>query len=165
MTLHSVTSKAESKDTEAELALSASPASSPPLPEGGLKFYWKEKNQKSLDGLPGLLSAFNSTRSFAIMADKEIIDSEEIEPVDESVSAGASATPSSAALNELDLNPSSKQHAKLPFCGPVIASMWLETKPLLGFALGWLICFIWVHHEKVFPWLVQASIVNKVWKF
>ena len=36
----------------------------PPRPEKGLKYYWKLKNTQSLDGLPGVLVAPDSTRPF-----------------------------------------------------------------------------------------------------
>jgi len=36
----------------------------PPRPENGLKQYWMTANAKSLDGLPGILSAHESTKSF-----------------------------------------------------------------------------------------------------
>jgi len=34
------------------------------LPETGLKWYWKNNNTASIDGLPGLQSAFCSTKMF-----------------------------------------------------------------------------------------------------
>jgi len=163
MTLSHWTLKRESKDAEAELALSASSCfpASPPRPEEGLKFYWKEKNQKSLDGLPGLLSAFNSTTTFPIArADKEMIEES---VVDESEATGAT----SAAVNELNSNSFSMQHPKLPFYGSTMALTWREAKPVVGFVLGWLSCLIWIHHEKVFPWLQTSALItySKVWKF
>jgi hypothetical protein len=50
----------ESADRVAE----ATSPSTPRLPEKGLKRYWAEKNAKSLDGLPGILSAHQSTKPF-----------------------------------------------------------------------------------------------------
>jgi hypothetical protein len=38
--------------------------SSSEVPENGLKGYWKFKNTKSLDGLPGIQTAYQSTRRF-----------------------------------------------------------------------------------------------------
>jgi hypothetical protein len=37
---------------------------SPPRPEKGLKWYWMFRNAKSLDGLPGVLYAHESTKPF-----------------------------------------------------------------------------------------------------
>lgn len=34
------------------------------LPDGGLKWYWREKNGRSLDGLPGVVTAFASGVGF-----------------------------------------------------------------------------------------------------
>lgn len=42
------------------------------LPEDGLKHYWKERNAKSLDGLPGLLSAPESRTRFLPVDPKSI---------------------------------------------------------------------------------------------
>lgn len=36
----------------------------PPRPKGGLKEYWQKKNAQSLDGLPGLAVAHESTTRF-----------------------------------------------------------------------------------------------------
>lgn len=59
--------------------ISASAHGEPPLPEKGLKYYWKLKNTQSLDGLPGVLVAPDSTRPFekreghVIQSDEEIV--------------------------------------------------------------------------------------------
>lgn len=159
MTLHNWTLKRESKDAEVELALRSASScfpASPPRPEEGLKFYWKEKNQESIDGLPGLLSAFNSTTTFAItQADKEMIGDDGSE-----VANGAT---SAASSKELNSNSFSMQH----LYGPMMALTWPEAKLLVGFVLGWMSCLIWIHHEKVFPWLQTSALAtySKVWKF
>jgi len=52
----------EAVDIEAELNMD--PESTPPLPKKGLKRYWFDTNQKGQDGLPGLLSGYESTTRF-----------------------------------------------------------------------------------------------------
>jgi hypothetical protein len=48
----------------ADKAAEATSPSIPPRPNKGLKWYWAEKNAKSLDGLPGILSAHLSAKAF-----------------------------------------------------------------------------------------------------
>ncbi|RDB30049.1 Pyridoxamine 5'-phosphate oxidase family protein ustO [Hypsizygus marmoreus] len=52
----------ELADIEAEAKIES--CSIPPRPENGLKQYWVVRNAKSLDGLPGVLSGFESTTRF-----------------------------------------------------------------------------------------------------
>lgn len=59
MRLHTLFAQKEGEDIKAETADGAEP-----LPEKGLKWYWKTKNTSSIDGLPGLQNAFCSTKVF-----------------------------------------------------------------------------------------------------
>lgn len=59
MRLHIMAAQKEGEDIKAETANGAQP-----LPEKGLKWYWKTKNTSSIDGLPGLQNAFCSTKLF-----------------------------------------------------------------------------------------------------
>ena len=67
MTLHIMAARKESEDVKAE-ACTACP-DGPPLPEKGLKWYWKNHNTSSIDGLPAFRDAFKSTTIF----DEEIV--------------------------------------------------------------------------------------------
>lgn len=62
MKLHAMAARKESEDVKAESCITM--GSEPPLPEQGLKSYWKNHNAKSIDGLPAVLTAFNSTTTF-----------------------------------------------------------------------------------------------------
>lgn len=52
----------ESEDIKAEACTTC--ADGPPLPEKGLKWYWKNQNASSIDGLPAFRNAFKSTTMF-----------------------------------------------------------------------------------------------------
>jgi hypothetical protein len=60
MRLHIMSVQKEGEDIKAETTDGAEP-----LPEKGLKWYWKTNNTSSIDGLPGLQNAFCSTKVFA----------------------------------------------------------------------------------------------------
>jgi hypothetical protein len=62
MKLHAMAARKESEDVKAESCIAL--GSEPPLPEQGLKWYWKNHNAKSIDGLPAVSTAFNSTTIF-----------------------------------------------------------------------------------------------------
>lgn len=62
MKLHGFFARKESEDIKAESCTTM--ASEPPRSGKGLKAYWESKNIKSIDGLPALLTAFNSTTTF-----------------------------------------------------------------------------------------------------
>lgn len=70
MTLHNMAARKEFEDVKAESCIKndsrsgALVADTPPLPEKGLKSYWKTYNVKSIDGLPGLQDAFRSLTTF-----------------------------------------------------------------------------------------------------
>jgi len=64
---------AERADIEAESGHDVGEC--PPRPPNGLKNYWKVKNAISLAGLPGVLSAFNSTQPF----ERRVIDFEKLD--------------------------------------------------------------------------------------
>jgi hypothetical protein len=68
MRLHLFASNREAKDVETETSIS----------KDGLKTYWKENNQKSIDGLPGLLSAYDSPTKFVKSDEKWGQDDESI---------------------------------------------------------------------------------------
>ncbi|KAF8876499.1 hypothetical protein BD779DRAFT_1560391 [Infundibulicybe gibba] len=53
----------EAADSEADVN-SPGERELPPMPEKGLRWYWREKNGKSLDGLPGMMTAQNSMKPF-----------------------------------------------------------------------------------------------------
>ena len=57
----SVVREREDIEAESEHAFSGE---GPPLPNGGLKKYWLERNARSLDGLPGIMSAYESMTPF-----------------------------------------------------------------------------------------------------
>ena len=55
----------EIADIEAETLMDASPSCAvPPRPPNGIKNYWMSKNQRSIDGLPGLVTCPDSTAGF-----------------------------------------------------------------------------------------------------
>ncbi|KAF8629502.1 hypothetical protein AX17_005628 [Amanita inopinata Kibby_2008] len=58
----SVAKREAADNTFVEASTPAS--SSPDLPNTGLKWYWQNKNAKSIDGLPGIQTAFLSSRRF-----------------------------------------------------------------------------------------------------
>ncbi|KAF8184808.1 hypothetical protein BJ912DRAFT_974135 [Pholiota molesta] len=62
MRLHGFFARKESEDIKAESCTTME--SEPPRSDKGLKAYWESKNIKSIDGLPALLTAFNSTTTF-----------------------------------------------------------------------------------------------------
>jgi hypothetical protein len=62
MRLHGFFARKESEDIKAESCTIME--SEPPRSDKGLKAYWESKNIKSIDGLPALLTAFNSTTTF-----------------------------------------------------------------------------------------------------
>ncbi|KJA22563.1 hypothetical protein HYPSUDRAFT_67026 [Hypholoma sublateritium FD-334 SS-4] len=62
MKLHIMAARKESEDIKAESCTIC--ADGPPLPEKGLKSYWKLNNANSIDGLPAMRDAFKSTTMF-----------------------------------------------------------------------------------------------------
>lgn len=119
MKLHNMSSSEEAKDIEAETC--ASTSDTPPLPKGGLKIYWKENNQKSMDGLPGLLSAFNSPTKFVTKStEKWGQDDESIPSSDKPLEA----SPGRSGL-----------------------FYWMDIKLFLCFLLGWVACVIWTNPQ------------------
>lgn len=62
MLLHRIAGKKEGADIQAETTCPE--AQEPPRPYGGLKLYWKNKNARSIDGLPGLAVAHASLTRF-----------------------------------------------------------------------------------------------------
>ena len=114
MKLHSFASAREAKDVEAETSMSC------PLPKDGLKMYWKEKNEKSIDGLPGLLSAFDSHTKFVIKS------TENWGQDDESPGGPFKASPGIDAARGI--------------------FSWTDIKLFLCFLLGWVACVIWTGH-------------------
>ncbi len=81
--LHSWAAQRQNADNEAEekaLASCDSDSASPacfPASESGLKHYWKDRNAKSLDGLPGLRSAPESRTGFFPIDPKTIRDKQQ----------------------------------------------------------------------------------------
>ena len=119
MKLHSFASAREAKDVEAETSMESTSSSiiSCPLPKDGLKMYWKEKNEKSIDGLPGLLSAFDSHTKFVIKP------SEKWGQDDESPGEPLKASPGIYVARGI--------------------FSWTDIKLFLCFLLGWVACVIW----------------------
>lgn len=72
--------KREETDIEAEAELEPT-CTAPPRPKNGLKQYWITTNTKSLDGLPGLLSAYNSSKPFM---QKDVVFKKDIEGTESS---------------------------------------------------------------------------------
>jgi len=135
MKLHSMTSSREAKDIHAETCASTS-GCTPPLPEGGLKLYWKENNQKSIDGLPGLLSAYGSPTKFVIKS------TEKWGQDDESI-------PSSG--KPLEASP-----------GRTGLFSWIDVKLFLCFLLGWVACVIWTNFQLgIILRALSPSVVRK----
>ncbi|KAF9479205.1 hypothetical protein BDN70DRAFT_703892 [Pholiota conissans] len=62
MRLHSMAAHKEMEDVKAESCTTMD--SEPPRPKTGLKSYWANHNIESIDGLPGLQSAFESMTTF-----------------------------------------------------------------------------------------------------
>ncbi|KAF8965391.1 hypothetical protein BDZ97DRAFT_780378 [Flammula alnicola] len=113
-------SNVSSTDTDTSATSSAGgPANAltePPLPEKGLKHYWKANNVKSIDGLPGLQSAFTSTKTF-----------------DENVARRDWGKDDERFATDV------KQRRV-----PGIAR-WVDMKLLVGFVLGMLVSGLWVN--------------------
>ena len=87
MRLHAFAANKEAKDVEAK----SSPSPPEALAKDGLKMYWKEKNLKSIDGLPGLLSAYASPTTFVIKpSDKWVPDDESLPSTSKSALWGLS---------------------------------------------------------------------------
>jgi hypothetical protein len=123
MRLHSMAAGREAKDVEAETSASTSSCTIPP--KDGLKMYWKEKNEKSIDGLPGLLSAYDSPTKFVITS------TEKWGQDDESI-------PSPGRPLETSL-------------GRYIARglfYWTDVKLVLCFLIGWVACAIWTQLQR-----------------
>lgn len=96
MKLHAMAARKESEDVKAESCITM--GSEPPLPEQGLKSYWKNHNAKSIDGLPAVLTAFNSTTTF-----DESITSRDWGRDDERLSSETKQRHASATLVDLRL--------------------------------------------------------------
>ena len=62
--LKELLARREDEDISASAHCDHPSEAEPPRPEKGLKYYWKLKNTQSLDGLPGVLVAPDSTRRF-----------------------------------------------------------------------------------------------------
>lgn len=88
MRLHAFATNKEVKDVEAET--SPCPSGAFPFAKDGLKMYWKEKNVKSIDGLPGLLSAYASPTVFIKPDDKWVPDDESLPNTSKSALGGLS---------------------------------------------------------------------------
>jgi len=88
----------------------------PPLPDKGLKWYWKNKNIKSIDGLPGLQTAYTSKKTF-----DSAITTKDWGKDDESVSGGSQMIEKPMLIN------------------------WVDTKIAVGFILGVFASGLWVN--------------------
>lgn len=76
MKLHSWLVSLQNNDSAAEeQAFASCDSGVPAIPasETGLKYYWKNRNMKSLDGLPGLGSAYASQARFVHTDPKSIV--------------------------------------------------------------------------------------------
>jgi hypothetical protein len=51
-----------------------------PLTAKGLKGYWRDKNSKSIDGLPGVISAFIAPQSFSPIIKTVIAEDQDVKP-------------------------------------------------------------------------------------
>jgi len=89
MKLHDMAAQKESQDIKAASCFDESNPSNevedgqilPPLPEKGLKGYWRDHNTKSIDGLTGLETAYKSHKVFKPFDTKWKKDDERIKSV------------------------------------------------------------------------------------
>jgi len=129
--LHAGMARKEGEDIKAESSIDAyfksNPTSEPdsqakdgealpPLPDKGLKWYWKNKNIKSIDGLPGLQTAYTSRKTF-----DSAITTKDWGKDDESVSGGSQMIEKPMFIN------------------------WVDTKIAVGFILGVFASGLWVN--------------------
>lgn len=66
MVLHNMAAKKEGVDIQAASCSPGEYDDDVTYPEKGVKYYWKHHNIESIDGLPALSEAFNSTKVFNV---------------------------------------------------------------------------------------------------
>ncbi|KDR67992.1 hypothetical protein GALMADRAFT_1355348 [Galerina marginata CBS 339.88] len=99
----------------------------PPLPKTGLKWYWKNNNKQSIDGLPGIQTAWASKTVF----DKSII-SKDWGKDDERVPADVQVMEKTSI------------------------DKWVDPKVVLGFILGMLVSGLWVNLAGIVGLKIRA---------